>query len=283
MNTPQLEHPQQQPAPPADAFRFGRNWQRYIADYLDPDRERIAAESLRELVGDLTGKTFLDIGCGSGLFSRCAYRAGAAHIVSLDVDPDAVAATEQLRSHARKPDNWRVIHASILDPDLVRPLDCADIVYSWGVLHHTGDMYAAIRNAAALVKPGGLFAIAIYNHVTGRWLDSRRWWTIKRSYNRAPRFVQVLMEWTYAAYWCASCVRGRRSPLRVAREYRHSRGMALSTDLVDWLGGYPYEFATAEEILDFCERACGLNCVKLMSVTPADTGNNQFVFERPSA
>jgi SAM-dependent methyltransferase len=269
-------------APPPDAFHFGRNWQRYVSGYLDPDRERIAAESLSDLVGDLQGKRFMDIGCGSGLFSLCAHRAGASEVVSLDVDGDAVASTRLLHSRAGSPDNWHVLHRSILDSRLPAELAPADVVYSWGVLHHTGDMYAAIANAAELVKPGGQFAIAIYNRVTGRWLDSQRWLRIKRAYNHAPRIGQIAMELAYGLYWLLGRLRGRQNPFRVAREYRQSRGMALRTDLIDWLGGYPYEFATARQIIDFCERSCGLHSTKVIPEQGGGSGNNQFVFERVS-
>jgi 2-polyprenyl-6-hydroxyphenyl methylase/3-demethylubiquinone-9 3-methyltransferase len=268
-------------APPPDAFGFGRNWRRYVATYLDPDRERVAAQSLEDLVGDLDDKSFLDIGCGSGLFSMCAHRAGAAEVVSVDVDPDAVTAARELRARAGAPADWRVLHHSILAPNILDELEPADVVYSWGVLHHTGDMYTAIRNAAALVKPGGRFAIAIYNRVTGRWLDSQRWWQIKRAYNRAPRVVQKAMEFTYALYLTLGSLKRGVNPLHLADEYRKSRGMAMWTDLVDWLGGYPYEFATADEIIEFCEGSCGLRCIKTTRLTARDTGNNEFVFERP--
>jgi SAM-dependent methyltransferase len=267
-------------APPSDAFHFGRNWQRYVSGYLDPDRERIAAESLRDLLGDISGKRFLDIGCGSGLFSLCAYRAGAAEVISIDVDPDAVDATRQLHAAAGSPSNWRILHRSILDDQLLSEVGPVDVVYSWGVLHHTGEMYTAIRNAAELVPPGGRFTIAIYNRVTERWLNSQRWWRIKRTYNHAPRPVQVTMELTYALYWLLGRLRNRQNPIREAREYRRSRGMALWTDLVDWLGGYPYEFATAQEIVDFCEGSCELICLRVIAVPGNGTGNNQFVFER---
>jgi 2-polyprenyl-6-hydroxyphenyl methylase/3-demethylubiquinone-9 3-methyltransferase len=269
------------PAPPADAFRFGRNWQRYVDSYLNPERERIAAESLADLLEEsLADSTFLDIGAGSGLFSLCAHKAGALRVVSVDIDPDAVETCNRLRASIGYPDNWVIIHGSILDAELLNRIEPADIVYSWGVLHHTGDMYAAIANAAQLVKPGGLFCIAVYNRVVGRFMDSQRWWRIKRFYNHAARPLQRIMEWVYRAYWAAAQIRKRKNPLRVAREYRHSRGMALDTDLVDWLGGYPYEFATAEEIVAFCEAHCHMRIVKLAPVSPLATGNNQFVFRR---
>jgi SAM-dependent methyltransferase len=268
-------------APPPGTFRFGRNWQRYVADYLDPNRERIAAESLRRLVGDISGRTFLDIGCGSGLFSLCAHRAGAAQVISLDVDGDSVAATRELHARAGSPESWRVLHGSILDAAFVEALPVADFVYSWGVLHHTGDMYAAIRNAASLVASDGTFVIAIYNRVTERWLTSERWLSIKRAYNRAPRIGQVGME---AAFVLLQILRGMRrgkSPLRVSREYREAnRGMALWTDAADWLGGYPFEFATVDEIVRFCERMLGFSCSKVIPVSARDTGNSEFVFQR---
>lgn len=268
------------PGAPHQVFRFGRNWQRYVSTYLDADRERIAAESLRELVGDLHGKTFLDVGCGSGLFSLCAHRCGASKIVSFDVDLDSVAAARLLHQRAGSPANWQILHGSILASEFLERLERADVVYSWGVLHHTGDMYTAIRNAASLVNPAGIFAIAIYNRVTGRWLDSRRWWQIKRAYNRASRFGQRAMELAYGLYWLKGPIRSRTNPVRAAREYRRSRGMALWTDMRDWLGGYPYEFATAEAIVAFCEQECGMRSTKLIPVDERDTGNNQFVFVR---
>ena len=218
-------------ATPPEAFRFGRNWQRYVATYLDPGRERIAAESLHQLVGDLRGKSFLDIGCGSGLFSLCAYRDGAREVVSFDVDRESVDASRQLWQREGSPERWSIRHGSILDLEFVGGLQTADVVYSWGVLHHTGDMYAAIRNAASLVAPGGKFAIAIYNHATGTLLDSYRWRRIKRTYNQAPRPAQRAMELGYGLRWVLGQVRNRRNPVRAARSYRHSRGMAIWTDL----------------------------------------------------
>src|SRR4051812_9075894 len=168
---------------PPDAFGFGRNWQRYVSEYLTPEREKIAADSLRDLLEvDLSGRSFLDIGCGSGLFSLCAHKAGAREVISLDVDPDSVASTKLLRERSGEPGNWRVLHGSILDEAVVADLPQAEVVYSWGVLHHTGDMWPAIRNAASLVAPGGTFCIAIYNRVTEGRIDSERWFKIKRRY-----------------------------------------------------------------------------------------------------
>jgi len=266
---------------PPDAFHFGRNWQRYVERYLNPTRERIARQSLIELLeADLSGRTFLDIGAGSGLFSLCAYQLGAKRIVSVDVDAESAESCRALRTSVGDPPHWEVIQGSILDRALLERVALADVVYSWGVLHHTGDMYTAIRNASQLVAMDGIFAIAIYNHARGRRLDSTRWLAIKRTYNRLPRSAQIASELAYQAAWFVNELRHGRNPMRMAREYKRSRGMARRTDLIDWLGGYPYEFAAAEAIVEFCERECGLRAEKVLSVPPTGTGNNQFVFRR---
>ena len=268
---------------PADAFRFGRNWQRYVDRYLDPERIAVAEQSLRDLIEeDLAGQTFIDVGCGSGLFSLGAHRAGA-YVISLDVDPDSVTACRELRRRAGDPETWTVIEGSILDEELLDSLPQGDVVYSWGVLHHTGDMYTAIREAARLVRPGGLYVIAIYNRATGRFLDSDRWWGIKRRYNRSGRGMQRLMELAFLGYWTAMQLAARKNPFRTAREYKQDRGMALRTDFVDWLGGYPYEYATPGEIVDFCHDRLGLEPIEVCANPPTGTGNNQFVFRREAA
>ena len=268
---------------PRDAFHFGKNWQRYVERHLDPTRERIACQSLIDLLeADLSGSTFLDLGAGSGLFSLCAYRLGANRVVSVDVDAQSVESCRALRASVGDPLQWEVIQGSILDRTLLEQIAPADIVYSWGVLHHTGDMYRAIHNASQLVVMDGIFAIAIYNHARSRRLDSTRWLAIKRTYNQLPRPAQVAMELAYKVAWFMNEPRHGRNPVRVAREYKRSRGMACATDLLDWLGGYPYEFAAPEKIVEFCERECGMRTDKVLSVPTTGTGNNQFVFRRVS-
>lgn len=237
--------------------------------------------SLADLVGeDLGGRTFLDIGAGSGIFSLAALKLGASRVVSIDVDADSVASCEAVREAADSPESWIVLHESILDDELPQRLESADIVYSWGVLHHTGDMDRALRNAAALVRPGGVFCIAVYNRVGGL-LSSERWLWIKRLYNRSGRMAKMLLEGAYVLHWSLRHLRRRRNPVREAREYRRARGMALRTDVADWLGGYPYEYATAQEIVELCEHECGLRARTVVELGPRDHGNNEFVFERP--
>src|SRR5262249_51333182 len=247
-----------------DAYWFGRNWRRYL-DETDPDvRTREAVASLTSLFGEgaLVGKTFLDIGCRSGLFSLAALRLGASRVVSLDVDPDSVACCRSLADQIQAPaDAWTVLHGSILDRDFVERLPRTDVVYSWGVLHHTGAMWTAIENACSRVAPGGKLLIGIYNWRGGR-RGTATWQKLKRWYCEAPPWQRQAWEWTYIAWNLMSLGVRLRNPVAHVRGYHQNRGMSWFRDVSDWLGGYPYEAATAGEILAFVRGRFGFELTK---------------------
>ncbi len=145
-------------------FEFGRNWQRFLAT-LDQRRIAEAERSLREMlkVDDLAETSFLDVGSGSGLFSLAARRLGA-RVNSFDYDPRSVACTQELKRRYFPDDSqWTVGEGSALDCGYLAALGKFDVVYSWGVLHHTGDLWQALENVVLPVAPGGRLFIAIYN------------------------------------------------------------------------------------------------------------------------
>lgn len=240
----------------------------------------MAERSLLEMLDStgLAGKTFLDVGSGSGLFSLAARRLGA-RVRSFDFDPESVACTSELRRrHFPDDARWTVEQGSVLDAGFLDQLGRHDIVYSWGVLHHTGKMWDALRNVAALVTAGGSLYIAIYND-QGR--ASRRWLKVKRLYNRLPgslRWLVVLP--ALVRLWGPTVARDamRLAPLRSWRAYAQAsmRGMSPWRDVVDWVGGLPFEVARPEEILDFY-RNRGFQLTR-MRTCAGGHGCNEFVF-----
>lgn len=277
------------PTPPAtdvdeDRFGFGENWSRFAAD-LPPARIESAKASLAEMLErtDLEGCGFLDVGSGSGLFSLAAASIGADRVRSLDYDPDSVATTARLRDRYAPDAEWQVERASVLDTEHMRSLGRWDIVYSWGVLHHTGDMWTALENTCGCVAPGGLLFISIYND---QGAASRVWTRVKRLYNRLPRALRT----PYALLVMAPSEIGtllrktvKLRPQEYFAEWRsrgdYDRGMSRWHDLIDWVGGYPFEVATPEQIVHFC-LGRGLELRKMRTVG-GGYGCNEFVFELP--
>lgn len=265
-----------------ERFAFGENWRRFLS-VLDEKRILRAEDSLRRMleVADLRGKTFLDIGCGSGLFSLAARRLGA-RVHSFDYDPESAACAQELRRRYFPQDpEWQIEVGSALDPAYLTSLGFFDVVYSWGVLHHTGAMWPALGNAAGIVAPGGKLFIAIYNDQGN---ISNRWRTIKRTYNRLPnswRFLVTIPVLVHL-YWrrtLKDVLRGR--PFESWRNEGEERGMSPWWDLIDWVGGYPFEVAKPEAILDFyLQRGFTL---KRLSTCGGSLGCNEFVFLRTIA
>lgn len=263
-----------------ERFEFGKNWQRFL-EVLDEQRIQKATEALASMLGctSLTGKSFLDVGSGSGLSSLAAARLGA-RVRAFDYDPASVACTNELRRRYGTEASWQVEEGSVLDAPYLARLGRFDVVYSWGVLHHTGAMWQALENVIRLVSPGGSLFIAIYND---QGEPSRRWRAIKKLYNRLPRpLASGLAVLMFAARDMRLLI-GDLIKLRPAFYVRRwteysKRGMSRWRDHIDWVGGLPFEVAKPEEVILFYQKR-GFRLVNLTTCAGGQ-GCNQFVFER---
>ena len=259
-----------------DRFAFGRNWNAF-AHLVDEARIATAAGSLRATLGveDLIGRTFLDVGCGSGLFSLAAHRLGA-RVHSFDFDPEAVETTLRLRQAFAPGADWVIEQGSILDGDYVARLGTFDLVYSWGVLHHTGAMWKAFEASVGLVAPGGSLFVALYND---QGWESRVWTVVKRRYNRSGPVLRGALLAMSSAYiyrrWpligLGAMLSGRRWPDAPA-----GAGHVRWHDMIDWVGGYPFEVSKPEHVI---ARAHDLDLVHLKTCG-GGLGCNEFVFRR---
>jgi 2-polyprenyl-6-hydroxyphenyl methylase/3-demethylubiquinone-9 3-methyltransferase len=263
----------------APRFAFGRNWSRFVRTSFTQERVDIARRHLLEFLGrtDLEGVDMLDIGCGSGLHSLAACQARARRIKSFDYDPDSVATTESLRRHAGEPPCWSVSQGDVLDRAGMERLGKWGLVYSWGVLHHTGSVWQAIENAQACVAEGGLLYIALYSADVQSKDEQAFWLATKQEYNRRGRVGRQRM----AAWYIWTYMMGRkwrRLPLVAKRMITHrlTRGMSMMTDIHDWLGGWPMEYTHDQDVVDMLEGRHGFRLVNIKSGEAC----TEFLFRR---
>lgn len=268
-------------------FTFGRNWFNFISKYFDREVLEGAALSLQKFTGlnNFKKLSFADVGCGSGLFSLAAYKLGATKITSFDIDQDSVKACTRLKKELALAADWQVKRGSILNDKFVKKLGRYDLVYSWGVLHHTGKMWEAIENTLRLVAPGGLFYLAIYNRADswgmypdGRFGTSVFWQKFKHFFYQSPALVQKIIELLVSAALVILYLLAFRNPFGEIKTHSIKfRGMSWRTDIRDWLGGYPYEYASVEEIFNFVHKR-GFTLENLKS----NNGlmNNEYLFRR---
>lgn len=263
-----------------DRFKFGENWAKFL-ETLNEERIEAAEKGLIDWLGkeNIEGKSFLDIGSGSGIHSLAARRLGA-KVYSFDYDTHSVACTRELkRRYFEDDDDWVIEQGSVLDTDFLNRLGSFDIVYSWGVLHHTGALWKAMENIHSLVNKNGLMFLAIYNHQI-YW--STFWIAVKKFYNKSPKPIKgVLIGLYFLRCWVPPFIKDlftKGDPLYRWKYRTQERGMNPWVDVIDWIGGYPFEVAKPEEVFDFYHDK-GFELTKLLTSWNGP-GNNHYVFKK---
>ena len=261
-------------------FNFGNNWAKYVKKIDDSNLNQAIVDLIRLLgMDDLSGKTVIDIGSGSGLHSAALYSLNPLSLESVDYDLDSVVTTKNLLLSLNFPASINVRQADILDKNSF-PGKKYDVVYSWGVLHHTGDLDLALKNSASLVENGGILAIAVYR----KTFFCKFWKIEKRIYSKSPILIQNIV---FLSYVLSLAIRfsimNIGKFLNYLKNYKVNRGMSFYTDVYDWLGGYPYESISPEELRS---RMKALGFQELRSFTHASglglfgSGCDEFVFSK---
>lgn len=253
-------------------FSFGRNWADYSREALDDEARQRAREHLRAWLArlDPPPRSLLDVGCGSGLFLVAAADLGLERIVGFDYDPKCVEVARENCARLLGDDHpVEVRPGDALDAAFLESLGTFDLVYAWGSLHHTGDMWSALRRVARCVAPGGALMVALYNHT---W-SSPLWTGIKWLYNQLPGPLRpALVAALTGPAAIAKALYTRQNP------FRQRRGMSFWHNMVDWVGGYPYEYARPQAVIRFFRE----HGFELLHLEPAPTpiACNEFLFRR---
>jgi len=258
-------------------FKFGNNWKQYLK-LLNQQKINFSKECLLGFLDEKTlkGKKFLDVGSGSGLSSLVAKIAGA-EVYSFDYDEESVACSQYLK-HKYFPDDpkWKIAQGSALDSKYLASLGKFDIVYSWGVLHHTGEMDQALELIEQNVAENGKLFISLYND---QGLTSKFWIAIKKAYVNSPYLIQqIILFLCYLRLWGPTTIKDfiKFRPFYTWKNYSQNRGMSPQQDVKDWVGGYPFEVSKPEKIIHFFIKK-GYNLQKLKTCG-GGKGCNEFLF-----
>ena len=260
-----------------ERFGFGKNWYNFIVDQFGDEVISSSRQHFLEFLEkeNLDGMSMLDIGCGSGLHSTAAIQSGVKSLLSFDYDSNSVLATKFVHEKAGKPTNWHVEQGSVLDADYMKSLNKFDLVYSWGVLHHTGDVFTAMEHAGDRVAPKGLLYIALYAADVQVNPTAEEWLEIKQSYVNGSilrkRYIELWYIWRFMM---GKRITGLFSAIRQFRQKR-IRGMDTMTDIRDWVGGWPMEFVWDQDAVDFYEKR-GFQLKKIVT----GEANTEFLFQK---
>ena len=261
-------------------FKFGENWSQF-EQHINCKAIENARKGLEKLISpqEIKDKKILDIGSGSGLHSLVALIQGAKEVYAIDIDPISVRTTRKVLSKYYEGNNWKCEEMSVFDlsPGIHGNYD---IVYAWGVLHHTGDMYRALLKAMAMVAPERLFLVALY-----RKTKMCNFWKIeKKFYSKSSSQVQRLIRKIYMAlFFLDYRLRTGKKSAEYIRDYSESRGMNYYNDVHDWLGGYPYESVNPNKLKLFMKNN-GFDCRREFLMPSSlgffGSGNDEFAFQR---
>ena len=261
-------------------FDFGKNWINFSKN-IDEKRIELATNSLTNLIGiDVKNKSFFDVGCGSGLSSLVALRLGA-KVFAIDNDGYSIIATSNLLKKFSQNKNYEIKQQSILDEDFLKNVKKFDIVYSWGVLHHTGKMWKALENCSLKVKKKGKLVLAIYNDQGGA---SRRWYLIKKIYVSSPKIIRFLLIVFFFIFFetrafLIKLLRFQNPfPFSDWKNKKKNRGMSVVHDLIDWIGGYPFEYSKPEKIFIFLKKKGFI--LDNLRTNAGGHGCNEYVFTK---
>jgi 2-polyprenyl-3-methyl-5-hydroxy-6-metoxy-1,4-benzoquinol methylase len=257
-------------------FGFGRNWKKY-SKLITKERLNKAELHLKDRFQTESFEgNFLDIGCGSGVFSVAALNLGA-HVRGFDFDVHSVETSRRvLTEFSGTHQNWEIRQGDILSGNHIDEIAKSDYVYSWGVLHHTGNMSLAIENIAKNCKKDTKWVVAIYNDL-GK--ESVNWTKLKKLYVNYRILRPILLMYSYYRFWAKQQLRlafQLENPFKTWREYTiDSRGMSAWYDLIDWAGGYPFEVATPDWMI---QKVVPLGWKIEKIWRNESVGNNEFLF-----
>ncbi len=235
-------------------------WTEYLPEYEASEKHW----GLFYEPGEVRGKTVLDAGCGTGIFSAIFARHGAAMVTGIDISPGSLGTAESLK------DRFGLQNARFERQDMLRlpyPAASFDIVWAWGTVHHTTDPRAAIAELMRVLKPGGSLFLAIYKKTKATWIHE----IIRKTLIRTPR-------WSWNALAKGMAFIGTPIVFFFKKREKSRKGEKLSELILDWYF-VPIRFHyTPEEIRAFLEER-GYAIEKYLAHSGRFDSSSNFIYK----
>ena len=129
---------------------------------------------------DIEGKSVLDAGCGTGIFSIIFARNGAASVLGIDISEGSLETAKALKT------KFDLENASFQKQDMLDlPFadESFDIVWAWGTVHHTTDPFKAMSELIRVLRAEGSILLAVYTRTRVTFLHE----IIRKALVRTPR------------------------------------------------------------------------------------------------
>jgi ubiquinone biosynthesis O-methyltransferase len=210
-------------------------WTEYIPEYEASEKHWSLFYNPKEV----KGKTVLDAGCGTGVFSIIFARNGAAKVTGIDISPGSLDTARSLKK------KFGLANAEFRQQDMLRlPFASAsfDIVWAWGTVHHTTDPLGAIAELIRVLKPGGSLFLAIYKRTNVTWVHE----IVRKTMIRTPR-------WSWNSLAKAGALALSPIVFLFKKRQKSRKGEKLSELILDWYFVPIRHYYRPEEIRSFLE------------------------------
>jgi ubiquinone/menaquinone biosynthesis C-methylase UbiE len=213
---------------------------------------------------EVKGKSVLDAGCGTGIFSIIFATNGAGRVTGIDISEGSLQTARGLKK------KFNLENADFQKQDMLAlPFsdESFDIVWAWGTVHHTTDPFRAITELLRILKPSGSILLAVYKRTRLTFLHE----IIRKTLLRAPRKT-----WKGLARVMAFFL----SPVIFLFKKREKsrRGEKLEELIIDWYFVPIRHYYKPEEIRGFLEER-GLVIEKYLPASGRFDSTSNFIFK----
>jgi ubiquinone/menaquinone biosynthesis C-methylase UbiE len=235
-------------------------WTEYLPEYDETEKHWKIFFTSEEVAG----RSVLDAGCGTGIFSIIFANQGAGRVTGIDISEGSLGTARGLK------EKFGLDSAEFMKQDMLDlPFADAsfDIVWAWGTVHHTTDPFQAIDQLIRVLKPGGALLLAVYTRTRLTFIHE----IIRKTLVRTPRRSWTCLSKVMALF-LAPVV------LFFKKREKSRKGEKLEELILDWYFVPIRHYYRPEEIRKYLEDK-GFAIEKFLPASGRFDSTSNFIFK----